>query len=289
MLSIGHDHKDLRMMGAVVGDTAGSPYEWHNIKHKITLAEMAVGRARFTDDSVMTCAVADGIMNAFAELPSDWYESGDKAAREEISRQIVRSLKQFGRAFPDAGYGGSFYRWLMMRDSKPYGSWGNGSAMRASFAGWAAKTLGEAELLGELSAAVTHNHPEGIKGAKVVAGCIYTLRAGGAKEDVRRYASQYYDLSFTLDEIRPDYSFDVSCQGSVPQAIVAFLTGKDYADVVAEAISIGGDSDTICAIAGSIAEVIYPIPDELMKRVTSRLAPEMIKVIERANAFISGR
>ena len=279
----------LRMMGAIVGDTTGSPYEWHNIKHKISLEEMAVGRARFTDDSVMTCAVADGIMNAFEGLPDDWFQKGGEAAKKEISRQIVLSLKKFGRAFPNAGYGGSFYRWLMTENSLPYGSWGNGSAMRVSFAGWAANSLEEAELLAELSAAVTHDHPEGIKGAKAVAGCIYTLRAGGSKEDVRKYAEQYYDLSFTLDEIRPDYSFDVSCQGSVPQAIVAFLTGKDYADVVAEAISIGGDSDTIAAIAGSIAEVLYPIPDELLQRVTARLAPEMIEVIERANIYIQAR
>ena len=177
----------------------------------------------------------------------------------------------------------------MTENSLPYGSWGNGSAMRVSFAGWAARSLGEAELLGELSAAVTHDHPEGIKGAKAVAGCIYILRTGGSKEDVRRYASQYYDLSFTLDEIRPDYSFDVSCQGSVPQAIVAFLTGTDFADVIAEAISIGGDSDTIAAIAGSIAEVLYPIPPELIYRVTERMAPEMRSVVKRANDFLGNR
>ena len=135
-----------------------------------------------------------------------------------------------GRAFPNAGYGASFFRWLLLNDNKPYGSWGNGSAMRVSFAGWAAKSLEEAELLAEISAAVTHNHPEGIKGAKAVAGCIYTLRAGGRKEDVKAYAEKYYDLSFTLDEIRADYAFDVSCQGSVPHAIVAFLTGNDFAE-----------------------------------------------------------
>ena len=279
----------LKMMGAIVGDTAGSPYEWHNIKHKISLDEMATGRARFTDDSVMTCAVADSMMNALGKLPADWFETGGEAARKEISRQIVRSLKHFGRAFPNVGYGGSFYRWLMTENSLPYGSWGNGSAMRVSFAGWAARSLGEAELLGELSAAVTHDHPEGIKGAKAVAGCIYILCTGGSKEDVRRYASQYYDLSFTLDEIRPDYSFDVSCQGSVPQAIVAFLTGTDFADVIAEAISIGGDSDTIAAIAGSIAEVLYPIPPELIYRVTERMAPEMRSVVKRANDFLGNR
>lgn len=279
----------LKMMGAIVGDTAGSPYEWHNIKHKISLDEMATGRARFTDDSVMTCAVADGMMNALGKLPADWFQTGGEAARKEISRQIVRSLKQFGRAFPNAGYGGSFYRWLMTENSLPYGSWGNGSAMRVSFAGWAARSLGEAELLGELSAAVTHDHPEGIKGAKAVAGCIYILRTGGSKEDVRRYASQYYDLSFTLDEIRPDYSFDVSCQGSVPQAIVAFLTGTDFADVIAEAISIGGDSDTIAAITGGVAEAYFGVPDDLREKGLSYLTEDLKEILSRFNAAFPSR
>jgi ADP-ribosylglycohydrolase len=275
------------MLGAIIGDIVGSVYEWHNIKTK----DFPLFRSDcfFTDDTVMTCAVAEGIMDALEELPDDWMLSGGERARKTVSEKIVRSLKKYGRAFPHAGYGGSFYRWLQSEDSRPYNSWGNGSAMRASFAGWAAKSLEEAELLGELSAAVTHNHPEGIKGAKAVAGCIYTLRAGGSKEDVRQYAEGYYDLSFTLDEIRADYRFDVSCQGSVPQAIAAFLTGEDFADVVSEAISIGGDSDTIAAIAGSIAEVIYPIPAELLDRVAARLAPELRKVIERANIFIKAR
>ena len=198
----------------------------------------------------------------------------------------MRSLKTYGRRFPRAGYGGSFRRWLASESSEPYNSWGNGSAMRVSFAGWAARSLEEAEVLAELSAAVTHNHPEGVKGAKAVAGSIYLLRSGGTKEDVRQYAGRYYDLGFTLDEIRAAYTFDVSCQGSVPQAIVAFLTGESFADVVAEAISIGGDSDTLAAMAGSIAEVIYPIPAELLDRVAARLAPELRKVIERANRFI---
>ena len=289
MSAFGNHKNAARMMGAIVGDTTGSPYEWHNIKHKIPLSEMAVGKAHFTDDSVMTCAVADGIMNALEALPADWFRQGGESAREAISGQIVRSLKKFGRAFPNAGYGASFFRWLLLNDNKPYGSWGNGSAMRVSFAGWAAKSLEEAELLAEISAAVTHNHPEGIKGAKAVAGCIYTLRAGGRKEDVKAYAEKYYDLSFTLDEIRADYAFDVSCQGSVPHAIVAFLTGNDFADVLSEAISIGGDSDTIAAIAGSIAEPLYPIPAELAERVTARLAPALIRVVERANTFFENR
>lgn len=132
-------------------------------------------------------------------------------------------MQQFGRLYPHAGYGGHFRRWISSENPHPYGSWGNGSAMRASYAGWAANSLEEAEKLGEISAKVTHDHPEGIKGAVVVAGCIYKLRSGASKADVREYAGKYYDLNFTLDEIRPDYSFDVSCMGSVPQALNAFL------------------------------------------------------------------
>lgn len=276
------------MLGAVVGDTVGSVYEWHNIKYKIDEESMAVGRARFTDDSVMTCAVADGIMRGLRQLPDDWMAAGEET-RAVLTDEIVQSLKTYGRRFPNAGYGGSFRRWLVSESSEPYNSWGNGSAMRVSFAGWAARSLEEAEVMAELSAAVTHNHPEGIKGAKAVAGSIYTLRSGGSKEDVRQYAGRYYDLGFTPDEIRKDYTFDVSCQGSVPQAIVAFLTGKSFADVVAEAISIGGDSDTIAAIAGSVAEVIYPIPTALRQRVADRLDDFLLKTLLEAAAFVEKR
>ena len=161
--------------------------------------------------------------------------------------------------------------------------------MRVSFAGWAARSLKEAEVLAELSAAVTHNHPEGIKGAKAVAGSIFILRSGGTKEDVQQYAGRYYDLGFTLDEIREAYTFDVSCQGSVPQAIVAFLTGESFADVVAEAISIGGDSDTIAAIAGSMAEVIYPIPTALKQCVADRLDDFLLQILLKAAEFVEER
>ena len=276
------------MFGAVVGYTVGSVYEWHNIKYKIDEESMAVGRARFTDDSVMTCAVADGILRALRQLSDEWLAAGEES-RAVIKSEIVRSLKTYGRRFPRAGYGGSFRRWLASESSEPYNSWGNGSAMRVSFAGWAARSLEEAEVLAELSAAVTHNHPEGVKGAKAVAGSIYLLRSGGTKEDVRQYAGRYYDLGFTLDEIRAAYTFDVSCQGSVPQAIVAFLTGKSFADAVAEAISIGGDSDTIAAIAGSMAEVVYPIPTALKQRVAERLDDFLLQTLTDAAEFAEER
>ena len=161
--------------------------------------------------------------------------------------------------------------------------------MRASYAGWAALTLEEAEKLGEISAKVTHNHPEGIKGAKVTAGCIFMLRNGADKEAVREYAGRFYDLNFTLDEIRGSYHFDVSCAGSVPQAINAFLEGTSFTDVIANAISIGGDSDTIAAIAGSIAEVIYPIPQGLRGRVIDRMDKFLLNTIAEAVDFVMQR
>ena len=199
-----------------------------------------------------------------------------------LFESVQREMQLFGQRYPRAGYGGRFRRWLASADSKPYGSWGNGSAMRASYAGWAAESLAEAEKLGEISAKVTHDHPEGIKGAVAVAGCIYKLRERASKDDVRAYANQFYDLNFTLDDIRERYTFDVSCAGSVPQAITAFLEGKDFADVISNAISIGGDSDTIAAIAGGIAEACYPIPQALRGEMLDRLDSFLLNAIADA-------
>lgn len=158
--------------------------------------------------------------------------------------------------------------------------------MRASYAGWIEQSLDEAEYLGEMSAKVTHNHSEGIKGAKVVAGSILILKSGGSKQDVKKYASELYDIDFTLDEIRENYYFDVSCQGSVPQAIVAFLEEKDFFDVISKAISIGGDSDTIAAIAGSMAEVINPIPQEFRGQVIDKLDDNLTKILIEVIDFV---
>ncbi|MCC8076567.1 MAG: ADP-ribosylglycohydrolase family protein [Clostridiales bacterium] len=264
-----------RMLGAICGDMAGSIYEWHNIKHVLTEDQLIQGRARFTDDSVMTLAVAVGLKNALQKCGkrTDFTSEDETVIREEVQR----SMQLYGRQYPHAGYGGSFRGWLFASDPQPYNSWGNGSAMRASYAGWVAQTLEDAELLGRLSAEVTHNHPEGVKGAVAVSGGIFTLLHSegedvvARKEKLARYEAQHYDLGFTLDEIRPGYTFDVSCQGSVPQAIRAFLEGNSYSEVIALAISIGGDSDTIAAIAGSLAEAVYPIPAQIQERALARL------------------
>lgn len=265
------------MLGAAFGDIAGSVYEWRNIKRKLEPDELFCARSRFTDDTVMTCAVAKGLSGALSKLPRHGLNAPEAEAM--LFESVQREMQRFGRRYPRAGYGGRFMRWIASADPRPYGSWGNGSAMRASYAGWAAESPEEAEKLGEISARVTHDHPEGIKGAVAVAGCIYRLRVGASKEDVRAYASRFYDLNFTLDDIRERYTFDVSCAGSVPQAIEAFLEGGSFTGVISNAISIGGDSDTIAAIAGSIAEAFYPIPQTLRGEMLDRLDPFLLDTI----------
>lgn len=280
----GNDQIPTAMLGAICGDVAGSIYEWNNIKHIPDTEKLIAPQCRVTDDSIMTCAVATGIVTGLKKLPDDWMHTDNY--EDVICDAIRENLRIFGRKYPNAGYGGSFRRWLTLNTPDAYGSYGNGSAMRVSFAGWASKSLEEAEKLGELSAKVTHNHPEGVKGAKVVAGCIYLLRTGKSKADVAEYVSSFYNMDFTLDMIRPSYRFDVTCQGSVPQAIQAFLEGENFVEVIGKAISIGGDSDTIAAIAGSIAEVIYPIPQGVRGRVIDRMDEFLLTSIHDAVDYI---
>ena len=280
--------KDLSiLMGAACGDVAGSVYEWGNIRYKLDADHLIHDHAHCTDDTVMTCAIAEALATAMADLPRDWM--GDPAAEERILSAVCESMQRFGRLYLRAGYGSKFLNWILSDDPQPYNSWGNGSAMRVSPAGWFARSLAEAEKLGALTAQVTHNHPEGVKGASVIAGCIFLLRQQADKDAVREYASRFYDLNFTLDGIRDYYAFDVSCQGSVPEAIAAFLEGKDFADVLAGAISIGGDSDTIAAIAGSMAEVIYPIPQSILNAVDERLTDPLRTAIAGAVAAARSR
>jgi len=260
--------ENLRVIGAMIGDISGSGYEWKNIKYKPN--RLIRAHDHFTDDTVLTYAVALGILEGMKKIDRSIWMT-DIAMQDAIELEIALSLKSIARKYPNAGYGRAFKRWVRKEAIEPRNSWGNGSAMRASFAGWYADSLEEAELLGRLSARFTHGHPEGIKGAMAVAGCIYLLRTGHGKEEVREYANQYYDLNFTLDEIHPTYRFDKSCAGSVPQAIEAFLENDSFEEVVKAAISIGGDSDTIAAIAGSLAEACYPIPTDLIYRAWGKL------------------
>ncbi len=236
------------MIGAIIGDIAGSVYEWDNIKTK--KFPLFSPLSFLTDDTVMTIAVAEALL------------SGGK------EEDFIKSMKKYGEMYPDAGYGGRFIDWLFTDDIGAYNSWGNGSAMRVSPVAWHFDTLSEVEYFAKKSAEVTHNHPEGIKGAQATAAAIYLARKGRSKNDIKKYIeSNYnYDLSRTLDEIRPSYKFDESCQGTVPQAIVAFLESIDFEDAIRNAISLGGDSDTLAAITGSIAEGAYIVPEWIKKK-----------------------
>ena len=256
------------ILGAIAGDMVGSVFEFDNIK-SVEFPLFSEG-SRFTDDSAMTLAVADAIMAASeGALP--------------VSQALVASMQEVGRRYPGAGYGGSFSRWLGARNPQPYGSWGNGSAMRVSPAGWVCETLEATELVAAETAKVTHNHFEGIRGAQAVAGCIYLVRKGADKAAVAEYAQgrHGYNLDFTLDAIRPIYTFDVSCQGSVPQAIVAFLEGESFEDVIRRAVSIGGASDPIAAIAASIAQPFFGVPEQIEVEVRRRLPADLLDINDR--------
>ena len=242
------------MLGAIIGDICGSTYEFHNVKKKDQLVMFREGSIP-TDDSVMTVAVAKALMDTY----------GDRDA--VIRTAIIDSMHYYGHLFPDAGYGGRFYDWLADSDRRPYNSWGNGSGMRVSAAGWMYDSLEETMHASKLTAEVTHDHPEGIKGAQAVAAAVFLARTGKSKDEIRQHiADNFYSLDFTLDDIRPGYSFDVSCQGSCPVAIEAFLEGESFEDVILSAVSVGGDSDTIAAMAGGIAEAFYGIPEDLENR-----------------------
>lgn len=255
------------MYGAIIGDVVGSVYEARPIKTK--QFPLFSEHCRFTDDTVMTCAVASAFLL--------WERDTGKAG---LKRVLIEEMQRLGRRYPHAGYGGNFKRWLEAKEPKPYGSFGNGSAMRVSPAAWVARSLEEALELGEISASVTHDHPEGIKGAQATAGAIYLARTGASKEKIRNIVNEYfYDLSFSLEGIRPTYSFDVTCQGSVPEAIVAFLESESFEDTIRNAVSLGGDSDTQAAIAGSIAQGFFGVPDKLKNQVQGYLDEELLMIL----------
>ena len=255
------------MLGAIIGDIVGSIYEFDNIKTKNF--NLFTNKMFFTDDTVMTIAIADAIING---------------AKPE---NFILSMKKWGCDYIDKSYGHSFRRWLKSENSEPYNSWGNGSAMRVSPCGWVAKLsepfeegLKLTEDLAKKSAEVTHNHPEGIKGAQATASSIFFMRHGKSKNAIEEYKNKLkdyiqnkykYDLNFTLNEIRPSYAFNESCQKTVPQAIVSFLESENFEDAIRNAISIGGDSDTLAAITGSIAEAAYGIPEDIKEKAISYL------------------
>ncbi|MBQ6799516.1 MAG: DUF1810 family protein [Bacteroidaceae bacterium] len=249
------------LLGAIAGDVIGSVYEFRPCRS--TDFALFLDYSEYTDDTVMTIANAD------------WLLTGDS---------LLGIMQDYGNRYPMAGYGGMFYNWLKSRDPKPYNSWGNGSAMRISPVGWAFDTLEETLEAAKLSAEVTHNHPEGIKGAQATAACIWMARKGKSKQEIKEYVEREfgYDLSRTCNEIRPAYRFDVTCQGSVPESIIAFLESTDYESAIRLAISLGGDADTMGAITGGIAEAFYGgVPEHIRKEVLKRLPEEFVEVMKR--------
>ena len=264
------------MYGAILGDMIGAPYEFDRGSKTKDFPMFSEG-SRFTDDTVMTIAVAEALLDTMGQ--SD----------EAIKAAVVRSMQKWGRKYPHAGYGGRFRGWLRTANPKPYGSYGNGSAMRVSAAGWLFDDLETTRHMARLTAEVTHNHPEGIKGAEATASAIFMARTGKGKDEIRDYIVREfdYDLTRTCDEIRPAYHHDESCQRTVPEAITAFLEGADFEDVIRTAVSLGGDCDTLTCIAGGIAEAFYGVPDELIAACRDRLSKDILEVVDRFQQIVA--
>lgn len=261
--------KGGRMFGAILGDIIGSPYEFDKsgrTKEFPLFSEKSV----FTDDTVMTVAVAEALLKTKG------------CSDGEVKSALVISMRSWGKAFPRAGYGGLFRKWLGSEDPQPYGSYGNGSAMRVSSAGWLFDTLKETRHYARLTAEVTHNHPEGIKGAESTASVIFLARTGKTKVEIKDYVVREfgYDLSRTCDEIRQFYHFEGSCQKTVPEAATAFLEGDNFEDVIRTAVSLGGDCDTLTCIAGAMAEAFYGVPEDLKQECINRIPWPFVKIAQ---------
>ncbi|MBQ8303083.1 MAG: ADP-ribosylglycohydrolase family protein [Clostridia bacterium] len=252
------------MLGAVIGDIAGSRYEKENIKSKdFVFIDQSCS---MTDDSIMTFAIARAILDC----------NGDYT---DLSRYAVQEMREIGLSFTNCGYSGKFLCWLFSDEPEPYGSYGNGAAMRVSACGFAAKSIEDAKDLAYKVTCVSHDHPEGLKGAEATAVAVFLAKSGYDIEYIGKYIHEnYYKMDFALDEIRPTYSFDVSCQGSVPQAIKAFLESTSFEDAIRNAISLGGDSDTIAAIAGGIAEAYYGIPEDIKAEAIEHITPQLLGI-----------
>lgn len=247
------------LLGAIIGDIVGSRFEWNN--HKSTIFNLFTPSNKFTDDTVMTIAIAD------------WLLHGES---------LVDAMKDWAAKYPNRGYGSKFWQWLFIwRNKEPYNSYGNGSAMRVSPCGYFAQTLDEALNLAKQSAELTHNHPEGIKGAQAIAASVFLARQQIAKTEIRDYIESTFDYNLhrTCNEIRPIYEFNMTCQGSCPEAIIAFLESSDYESAIRLAVSLGGDSDTIACMTGGIAAAYYGIPDEIVYNAKEYLPDDMLTII----------
>ena len=249
------------IIGAISGDIIGSTREFNQIKTKDF--KLFTRYSIFTDDTIMTLAIANWLVK-------------DRTSKSVL----IDELKYWGNRYPNAGYGGRFKKWLSQDSPEAYGSWANGSAMRVSPCAWVGESLDEVQDLAYKSAVVTHNHPEGIKGALATADAVYLARIGAKKQEIKDHIEvRYeYDLSEKLDEIRPSYGFDVSCAGSVPESIICFLEAKDFEDAIRNAVSLGGDGDTQAAIAGSIASAYWDVPNRIAFKAIHRLDYDLLRV-----------
>ena len=258
------------MYGAILGDIIGSPFEFDR-GDKTKDFKLFSRRSHFTDDSVMTLAVCEALLKV-----------GQDATVKEIEDAVITSMQSWGRRYPHEGYGGYFRRWLTARHPEPYNSFGNGSAMRVSAAGWLYDSLEKTRVVAKATANITHNHPEGIKGAEATASAIFMARNGSSKEEIKKYIENefHYDLNRTLDEIRPSFHMDETCQKTVPEAIIAFLEARDFEDAIRNAVSLGGDTDTLGAITGSIAEAYFGISETLISECRNRINKDMRDVVD---------
>lgn len=258
------------MYGTILGDIIGCPFEFDR-GDKTKDFKLFSRRSHFTDDSVMTLAVCEALLKV-----------GRDATVKEIGDAVITSMQSWGRRYPHEGYGGYFRCWLTARHPEPYNSFGKGSAMRVSAAGWLYDSLEKTRVVAKATANVTHNHPEGIKGAESTASAIFMARNGSSKEEIKKYIENefHYDLNRTLDEIRPSFHMHETCQKTVPEAIIAFLEAKDFEDTIRNAVSLGGDTDTLGAITGSIAEAYFGIPEALRSECRNRINKDMRDVVD---------
>nr|WP_321292928.1 ADP-ribosylglycohydrolase family protein [uncultured Trichococcus sp.] len=277
------------MLGAIIGDIIGSRFEWHN--HKDKEFELFTEDCRMTDDSIMTLAVAKALMETEKAMQSvaDGLERSD-VYYELLEKLSIQYMQAFGRRYPDCGFSRAFFQWIISDNPQPYNSFGNGAAMRISPVAYIGRTVSEIQRLSETVTGVSHNHEEGLKGAEATAIAIYMARSDSSKDEIRKMIGEnYYQLDFTLDEIRDSYRFTTDCQATVPQAITAFREATSFEDAIRNAVSLGGDSDTLAAIAGAIAEAHYGIPEQIKERALSYFDAELLSVYEEWVRFIKDK
>ena len=255
------------MLGAIIGDILGSKYEFDNVRTKDFL--LFEKNMFFTDDTVMTVAIADALMKGIEDP-------------QKVYHETVQSMHRLGRKFIRASYGHRFRAWLENPHPQPYGSYGNGAGMRVSSCGWLATSLEQAKLLANIVTSTTHDHPEGIKGGESIAAAVYLARTGSSKAQIKHYIeTHYYDLNLSYERLKKTYSFNETAQGTNPQAIYAFLISNDFEDALRTAISIGGDSDTVAAMTGAIAEAFYGIPKGWTEKALNYLPKTLVQVVEK--------